>query len=106
MATPDGDWVCSDGGLFSPCFAVWQDCDCVWNDCPSGMVPRGDGLPLSETKGTSVYASCFEDGETERLNYDVCPTCTGTAGGYACGVCDLELDPAGFGLPATEAEVI
>lgn len=82
MATLDGDWVCEQGGFLSiTCFAVWYTCP----TCNDGLVPAGQGIPIDEAQGNAHY----EDRDQLRGKFDVCPDCTGSSGGYICGVHDV-----------------
>lgn len=96
MTTLDEDWVCDEDDLSaeSQCFAIWQVCEdcCGFHPKPEisgGFVPKGKGLPLAEQEGNMWYERADEFSE-----WDICPTCTGSGGGYCCGFHDLgESDP-------------
>ncbi len=97
MTTLDGDWQCEqDSASGKGCFAVWQHCeDCIDTPVPEvpayngGLVPKGQGLSIREEYGNMWYEQADELAD----KYDICVSCTGSGGGYACGVHDLGMKP-------------
>lgn len=86
MTTLDGDWICEQDS--DECFAVWQSCDrCGKVACPDsitgGLLPKGQGIPIAEEPGNLWY-----EGRDELSDWDICPDCMGSGGGYICGFHD------------------
>lgn len=92
MPTIDGDWECDQDDFECGCFAVWDSCTTclpyVSDICgyEGGLVPVGQGLPIEGERGNLW----FEQYAELVGKYDICPTCTGSGGGYICGVHDLK----------------
>lgn len=81
MTSIDGDWVCDEEDLDDQrCYAVWQFCD----RCDDGLVPIGKGIPVEP--GNMYYD---DRKELAARGLEICATCTGSGGGYACGYHDL-----------------
>lgn len=89
MTTLDDDWVCDEGGVDSlECYAIWGHCEeCHETKTPfywysGGLVSLGQGLNIKENYGNLWW----EHKEQLEGHFDICSTCTGSGGGYYCGV--------------------
>lgn len=95
MTTLDGDWICDQDTTWpdepAGCFAVWQHCDTCEPfasqapDNAAGLVPAGTGLNIDDLEGNLWFDRRVE----LRGKWDVCATCTGSGGGYICGIHDI-----------------
>jgi hypothetical protein len=102
MPSLDDDWTCEQDDFECGCFAVWQSCDECLASVPEmdgvdagtylgGLVPKGEGLAIACERWNLWFHVDTECGGAIGRLYDICPHCTGSGGGYACGVHDLSL---------------